>query len=168
MYNMRSCNFLKIIFFILSVCVFFNNIFTCPVGVNFTNQGDCFKYSDFNSYCCFIYDGLYPDVGMCLPQKIQYMTNKKVDYNGTTYLMKCLMDDVSGCGEMNPTKSSQCKLHSSDTDSCCWFTYQNIAGCFRYGGKFKGKMTEGDVYISCNGNWVRINLFLFFVIFFLF
>lgn len=77
----------------------------------------------------------------------------------------------STCGNENPKQQSDCSFISTPKNSCCFYSYKEVSGCYWIGTKFNGRYNEGAFDLYCNAEMVvfwKKGIFILFVLYFLF
>jgi hypothetical protein len=54
------------------------------------------------------------------------------------------------CGLQNPTQSFDCSQASTDSDTCCYFTYGSQKGCFKLGYSYSGSYSLEGLNVYCS------------------
>jgi hypothetical protein len=166
----------SLIYFISQI-QFFSVYSSCVTGATAKNSTQCNKYNDENSYCCYLSPiSSQTNESICYQFNItEYNGAASLIYNHLTYSMYCglgtelaaldyFSDTGSFCGVINPVNIASCSSSSTPTDSCCFYQYDGMTGCYWLGAKFYGRTVYSDMTLICSGNLMKINFYLFLLI----
>ena len=73
------------------------------------------------------------------------------------------------CGVKKPTIENDCYGFTTETNSCCYYSYGSVISCISLDTRFNGYMNYGGLYVSCDKSFINIHLvviLLFFIILF--
>jgi hypothetical protein len=73
------------------------------------------------------------------------------------------------CGLNKPTIDNDCYGFTTESNSCCYYSYGSTHSCILLNTRFKGNLNYGALYVSCDKSFINIHLvaiLLFFIILF--
>lgn len=164
------------IFYILTIFLLFHLAFPQNCGLNPPeDESDCFnRIISEGSSCCLIWTNTQK---LCnLIPKSQITANiTEVYINNTYYNLKCNVNTIDGevgtkCGSLNPVKVNDCFDNSTDTNNCCFYSYEDTKMCFWLGTNFSNQVvTYNNSIIDCDSvyityHWLVIVVFIFNII----
>jgi hypothetical protein len=59
---------------------------------------------------------------------------------------------LNQCGISKPSEENDCFSYSSQTTSCCYYSYFSKKGCVSYNGLHNGKVIYGGLLVSCSSS----------------
>ena len=72
--------------------------------------------------------------------------------------------DFKYCDHGTPDVVGDCTKYQTDESSCCYFSYGNEIGCVFLGIRYLGDIEYGGLTLKCASNYMKINLFVLFLI----
>jgi hypothetical protein len=136
----------------------------CIMNSKPKNETECNKFNDKNYYCCFLSPVEANTTNLCYPYQINSYTGQgTINYAQISYNINCGLGSenfsfessgVKMCGILNPVEQEECFIHSTNTNSCCYFKHDGITGCYFVGEKFFGKTMVDNLLLSCQGGWI--------------
>ena len=71
----------------------------------------------------------------------------------------------SSCGTSNPLHSYDCSQATTDTNTCCYYTYGSQTGCFFLGNNYNGSYKIDGLSVYCPSNIINtISLVLLLIV----
>jgi hypothetical protein len=130
-----------------------NSLTTCGSYLP-KDLSSCTPYSTNSTYCCFLLNySSNSIISTCYPISKQdyYSLNGMLTLSGVNYNVDC--GDFLGttCGTIyNPISHVDCGNSSTDSNSCCYFKYQNITGCVWLDTRSIGSVTLNGLEVTCS------------------
>lgn len=60
------------------------------------------------------------------------------------------------CGIINPTHSYDCSQSTTDSNTCCYYTYGSQTGCFFLGSNYIGNYRIEGLSVNCSSKLIKI------------
>ena len=125
----------------------------------------CNTFSTNTNFCCFLSgaEEINNNRTLCLEFSMQlYYGQKTINYYQNSYNIDCGIgstnsDEKTKCGNItSPKKPQDCFAFSDDSQSCCYYSYQNISTCYWLGDKYFGETILKDMILSCHSGFNRL------------
>lgn len=72
---------------------------------------------------------------------------------------------VIPCGIKKPTIENDCYKFTTETNSCCYYSYGSVHSCIYLDTRFKGYLNYGGLFVSCDTNFLKFHLVIIMVFF---
>jgi hypothetical protein len=151
----------------LNSSLFISSFSSCVTGALARNETECNLLNTIDNYCCYLSSFNQTGTGFCLSlDQSKYTGMKTVYYNQTNYSIYCgfgssnaLLNSpaTSGntCFKVNPKTYEECYLNSTDTNSCCYYSYSGISGCYWLGTNYLGSTDVNGITMICSMSFTK-------------
>ena len=79
-----------------------------------------------------------------------------------------LTTSITQCGISKPSEENDCFSYSTDTNSCCYYSYFDKKGCILYNGLHNGETNYGGLLVTCSSSFTylsySLSLLLLFIV----
>ena len=184
--NRKKLNF-NMIYFIIYIAyirtealpssLYITSYSTCVTGALAHNETECNLLNTIDTYCCYLSALNQTGEGFCLSlAQIKFTGMKTLYYNQTSYSIYCGFGSTNAlfnppvetgniCFRTNPKTYEECYLNSTDTDSCCYYSYSGISGCYWLGTNYIGSTVVHGITLICSMNFTEYSSVLFLFVF---
>jgi len=151
----------------LNSSLFISSYSSCITGALAHNETECNLLNTIDNYCCYLSSFNITEQGFCLSlDQGKYTGMKTVYYNQTNYSIYCGFGSSnalfnspattgSTCFKINPKTYEECYLNSTDTNSCCYYRYSGISGCYWLGTNYLGSTDVDGITMICSMNFIK-------------
>jgi hypothetical protein len=130
--------------------------------VNFIpkSKEECHVFNTPATYCCFVSNGLNNFINHC--QEInpaEYLTsNNWTIFSNINMTVDCgnvySERNYPSCGNSTILSTDDCKNFSTETSSCCYYSYFGKKGCIAY-KKVDQSTVLGNVVLQCHATFIK-------------
>jgi hypothetical protein len=149
----------------------------CVTGTPAVNETQCNLLTTLSEYCCYLSPIDQIGDGFCLKMdKSIFKGSNTINYNQTSYSIYCGYGSINAafnqpsetdkyCFKINPQTYQECYLNSTAINSCCYYKYKGMSGCYWLGTDYIGSTVNDDITLICSGSRIINKHYSYFFIF---
>ncbi len=150
-----------------------DNSSLCITGeINPRNSIECNRYNTDEYYCCYLTPIEHNNTSLCYKYDvIKYNGEGSINYKQNSYSIYCGLGTKvatlsaqgslgSPCGIRNPMNEKACNSVSSLSNSCCFYNYEGLTGCYWLGAKYFGSTYYKDLTLTCSSRNTLAYIFI--------
>ena len=154
-----------------------NQYSECVSGALSNHETECYEFSVIDKYCCYLSPIDKTEKGLCLLlNKNDFNGRNTINYNQTSYNIKCGFGSANArfntpvgsnytCFMNNPPSYQECHNNSTEYNSCCYYMYEGISGCYWLGTSYEGSTINNEITLICSNSFLKFSHFVFFLIY---
>jgi hypothetical protein len=157
-----------------------SNYSECINGALADNETQCNVLSVIDKYCCYLSTIDKSAKSLCLSLNTKdFHARHSINYNQITYNIYCGYGSTNAefnspeesnrlCFKNNPLNYQECYKNSTETNSCCYYRYKGMSGCYWLGISYGGSTINDEIALICSNSYLKLSHFLLILIYFVF
>jgi hypothetical protein len=167
--------FIILFFYLIKIVISADTI--CNSNLTPTTKSDCNKLNTPSEFCCFLRnldsqnktssDGKNTNLNKCLPYShLTFSGVRTITIDKILFSIDCGdSPGVPDCGNQNsPSNYNDCNRLSIETNSCCYYEYSDITGCYWFGRKMKASTNQNGLSIYCIESFFKTSFVIWLII----